>query len=332
MKLPIFHVLSFATLLLIGTDVCMAGTIVYHYDSLNRLTNAVYGVGAQERFVYDPAGNQLRREALNFLNVATISNKTISAWTISTPISLFIHEETEPNLRISVKSSNQELVSSSGFSLSGEGPNRSLRILPNAGKFGTTLITVTLSDGTVATNTAFVLTVLDNHPPLAVNDSAQHAPGAGVKIEIRKLLANDSDPENDVFNMTGLDPTSSQGGNVRFFGPFVVYDPPPGYDGPDSFQYSISDVHGFQASGIVNITVQPPTQAIPITVVSAEALPNGDYRIHFIGIPQTTYFIEASVDLINWFKIGSSTSDNQGKYFFDDPTQAAHRFYRSIFR
>jgi len=232
------------------------------------------------------------------------------------------------------RSSNRSLVPNSGLSIRADGSgNPFLSITSVSGQSGSTTITVLVDDGEIAAASTFVLTVGSNHPPLAVNDSAQHPPGNGVKIETRKLLLNDSDPDGDLFSLTGLSATSAHGGGVRLFGPFVAYTPPASYDGPDFFTYTITDSHGASAIATVSLTTQPVSLPIPITVVGLNVLPNGNRQVAFIGIPNLTYTIQASADLSTWITVGSSTSDNRGSYLFEDANTDLYptRFYRSVY-
>ena len=178
------------------------------------------------------------------------------------------------------------------------------------------------------------MTVGGNRPPLAINDSAQHPPGGGTKIERKKLLANDSDPDNDPLTLASLSATSAHGGLVRFFGPFVSYDPPPGYDGPDFFNYSILDSHGAAATASVRLISQPSGLAIPSTVVETRVLDNGHRWLAFIGLPDSHYAIEASADLVDWIEVGQATADSRGYFMFEDAEAATYpvRFYLTIFR
>jgi len=325
---------GFLALHLISVSRSFAATVSYAYDSLNRLTNAAYGSAAEERLSYDPAGNRLRRETINTLSLSDISPRTISSWAASDPVSILFGSDTGGTLSVSAKSSNPALIPSSGLIITGSGSNRLLEISPMTGATGTAVIHVIVSNGSVATTTTFIVTVIDNHPPLAINDSAQHPPGEGVKIELTKLLANDSDSDGDTFALTSLSPLSEHGGSVRRFGPFVLYDPPAGFDGVDTFIYTIADTNGLTATATVTVKGQPPARAFPITIVSAEILPNGNRDIHFIGVPNTTYQIEASTDASAWTLVGTSASDNRGRYSFEDAETQRYpvRFYRSVYR
>jgi outer membrane protein OmpA-like peptidoglycan-associated protein len=73
------------------------------------------------------------------------------------------------------------------------------------------------------------------------------------------VLANDSDPNNDVLTITAVS-TPAHGTAVISAGG-ISYTPAAGYSGADSFTYTISDGRGGSASANVAVTVNPPVIA-----------------------------------------------------------------------
>ncbi|MEZ5276882.1 MAG: Ig-like domain-containing protein [Opitutaceae bacterium] len=99
--------------------------------------------------------------------ISNITNKSISedestgatAFTISDP------ETAAGSLALSSTSSNTTLVPESGIVFGGSGGNRTVTVTPAADQFGSTTITVTVSDGNLSASDSFTLTVN------AVNDA-----------------------------------------------------------------------------------------------------------------------------------------------------------------
>lgn len=305
------------------------------HDALNRIATVLEGANATRTFQYDPSGNRTNTSVTLGFSVSSLANQQVAAnATLALPLATAGSLLTE-SAGWTIRPSNYQLVPKSGIQVLGAGTaSPSVEITPASGEVGTTRITVIASDGNVAAATSFVLIVGDNRPPLAINDSAQHPLGEGTKIESIKLLDNDSDPDHDPLILSALGTTSAHGGSVAFFGPFITYDPPSGYDGPDFFIYSISDSHGATASAAVNLKSQPVASAVPITVINTQLLENGHRLVTFIGVPNITYIIQVSADLMGWTDIGVSTANDRGVYVFDDVDASLHpvRFYRSIFR
>ena len=90
-----------------------------------------------------------------------------------------------------------------------------------------------------------------NDPPVVVNDSAIIKKDTSVIIDV---LSNDSDP--DVGDMLIVDSvTQGTNGSVSNNGSFVTYTPAIGFNGTDSFDYTISDGNGGTDTATVNVTV-----------------------------------------------------------------------------
>lgn len=118
---------------------------------------------------------------------------------------------------------------------------------------GTDSFTYTITDGNGAIDSATVsLTVSDNQPPVANDDSTTIEPGT---IGTIAVIANDSDPNGDALIIAGLGTATN--GNLAISGTDVIYTPTnPTFTGTDSFIYTISDNRGGSDSATVSITVQ----------------------------------------------------------------------------
>jgi hypothetical protein len=85
------------------------------------------------------------------------------------PLDIYIDDfETAPaELQLSAASSNPALVPNANLDLGGSGDVRTLEIEPLAGVFGSTTITLTVSDGSDSVSTTFVFSV--GRPPVALS-------------------------------------------------------------------------------------------------------------------------------------------------------------------
>ncbi len=130
---------------------------------------------------------------------------------------------------------------------------------------GSDSFTYTVSDGTDSASAVVHVTVTANAAPIAVDDTLtvqQDTPGKTVDV-----LANDSDPDGDPLTVTSwTDPT--HGSVSCTAGGDCTYTPAAGYDGTDSFTYTISDGRGGGATGTVTIDVTPtaPPNRDPVAV------------------------------------------------------------------
>ncbi len=129
---------------------------------------------------------------------------------------------------------------------------------PNAGFVGSDAFTYTLCDGNGGEDTATVTVSVNcpnnaNNNPTAVSDVANVA----CQASTINVLANDSDIDGDVISLcavgVAVNGTVSQSGNS------VIYTPNAGFQGADSFTYTICDGNGGQASATVSVSVNCQT-------------------------------------------------------------------------
>ena len=129
-----------------------------------------------------------------------------------------------------------------------------------SGAQGTAVVTVRAHDnggtanGGIDTSApqTFTITVLTgNHSPTAVDDSATATTGVDTLIAV---LANDSDPDGDALHIVSVGDASNGSATVNQDG-FVIYRSAGGFDGLDSFTYTIADSHGATSTATVFVTV-----------------------------------------------------------------------------
>ena len=111
-----------------------------------------------------------------------------------------------------------------------------------------------------------------NHPPVAADDSATTPQGTPVTISI---LGNDSDPDGDALALVSL--TQGHNGTVTNNGGNVTYSPDSGFDGIDTFTYTIGDGNGGTDTATVTVTVTvvavQTTASIRVTVDEGPTAP-----------------------------------------------------------
>jgi len=105
--------------------------------------------------------------------------------------------------------------------------------------------------GTLCCEEAFNITVTNvNDPPVAVADNATTLENIPVTIDV---LINDSDIDGDTLTVDSV--TQGINGSVMNSGSNVTYFPAPGFNGTDSFNYTVSDGHGGTDTATVNVAV-----------------------------------------------------------------------------
>ena len=138
-------------------------------------------------------------------------------------------------------------------------PDGSVAYTPGADFNGTDSFGYTISDGNGGTDTATITVEVTpvNDDPVAVDDGGfTTAEKTATTIAAASLLSNDSDADGDSLSITGVDAVSAQGGAVTLNPDgSVAYTPVGGFNGEDSFGYTVSDGNGGSARATVDVAV-----------------------------------------------------------------------------
>ena len=194
---------------------------------------------------------------------------------------------------------------------------------------GSYSVVVSNAAGTVTSSNA-TLTVPDR-PPVANPATYMRPAGQPLNILISSLAAADwSDPDGDALSLTGAI-SSTNSATVAYDGTYLHYTN--ANDVADDIGYTITDGHGGNTGGLINLLIGPP----PTNVVSSAVNNgNGTITLNFLGAPNYLYQIETAADLappVTWTPISTNMADDGGVWQFTDATtNYPQRFYRSVYR
>jgi hypothetical protein len=170
-----------------------------------------------------------------------------------------------------------------------------------------------------------------NRAPVAVNDEAATTADVPIALPIRKLVGNDTEPDGDALTFELLGGVTEQRGAVEIVGEVVVYIPDRNLVGTDSFAYRITDPYGAWAEATVIVTVRASTTP-GRTIVSVTPGPDGSVTVKLVGIPNRTYSVQWSFDLLYWTYLEKTTAGATDEIEFTDRTaDPSRRFYRIIY-
>jgi large repetitive protein len=225
------------------------------------------------------------------------------------------------DLRVTVASSVTSLVLPEKVQVAGEGTNRVVSVLPEPGATGTTVITISVSDGQEQAESSFTVTVT-NIPPVAVADVVT---GYGTSIEIptAELTANDLDEDGDPLRVVSVSPREL-GGTVQLENGIIVYRRE-AETTRDAFDYTLEDSSGAKAVGSVTLSL---SNAPAIESISATA---AGVTLRVRGAPLRQFRVQSSMNASTWTLAGQGTTDasGQGEFHENGGTEVHHRFYRT---
>jgi hypothetical protein len=143
--------------------------------------------------------------------------------------------------------------------------NGTLRYSPANDFEGEDSFTYTVSDGEL-TDTATVninVTSDPNQSPVAQDDFGTTSQDTDLVLAV---LDNDNDPdEDDTLTLSSVETATVEGGTaeIQDDGITVLYRPPSGFVGTDSFTYTVADAAGATADATVTIRVNDPSTEAP---------------------------------------------------------------------
>ena len=155
-------------------------------------------------------------------------------------------------------------------------PDGTVRYTPDPDYSGADEFDYTVDDGDGNTDSGSVAVTVSpvNDDPVANDDALvtlRNTSGNSV------VLANDTDADDDALTVTGATSPAHGSATVEPDGS-ITYDPATGYDGPDGFDYTISDGFGGTATGHVAVTVVTVNQP-PIAVDDSASVAEDDSAV-----------------------------------------------------
>jgi hypothetical protein len=140
---------------------------------------------------------------------------------------------------------------------------------------GSAHFTYTISDGMLTAKGTVTVTVGNDQPPSAVADTATTDEDTMLTVADATLLANDSDPEHHTLAISTVG--NAVHGTVSRSGSSVTFLPAANYNGPASFDYTITDgllTSTATVAVTVNAVDDPPVAVDDTASVAESALPN----------------------------------------------------------
>ena len=149
-----------------------------------------------------------------------------------------------------------------------------------------------------------------------------------LKIAISSLGWTDAD--GDALSFTTI--SSTNGATVTYDANFIYYTDPNNVG--DEIDYTISDGNGGTASSFITVLINAASTNQTVNIVNQSVDGNGFVTINFAGIPNYTYWVEATTNLVTpvWVPISTNTAGSNGQWSFTDTNAPnfTQRYYRSF--
>ena len=159
-------------------------------------------------------------------------------------------------------------------------------------------------------------------------DKLATLPNAELAVPVNKFLCNDSLEIGDVPTIELTNSTSAFGGVLILTNNTLIYRPPAGFSGVDTFTYRLLGTFGDEDFGTVNVQVGPGMDQ-GATLVSLVRESATSVMVCLMGEPNQTYDVEQSADLVTWTVIDELTADAAGSMTYNYSVEPVEkRFYR----
>ncbi len=208
----------------------------------------------------------------------------------------------------------------------GDGNSLGRQVLPATGQYRIVVFAASTDPNHIGT---YSFKLGHSRPPVPGPDFAATTRDRAVILPLAKLLANDVDPDGNPLSVTLPVTTSAEGGTLSLGASSVIYTPPAGFTGTDTFEYGSTDNIEPAVLALVTVEVRAPEE-IGFTTITIEFLSGGGAEVRLAGIPGRTYRVEWSDDLVTWTLLTTTAADAHGVIIVNDPTasEAPQRFYR----
>jgi hypothetical protein len=191
----------------------------------------------------------------------------------------------------------------------------------------TQIYTLTATDS-IGREVTATTTVTINQPPVFPGFATTTDFQSPASLSLPTVLLGTTDPEDDSFTVSAAGPASANGGSAVLLAGSILYTPPNGYSGQDTFPITITDARGSSTNGTVTVTVDydPAMEAsAPVLTV----LPDGKAQLDYQGIGGRTYMVQRSTNMAQWSFLATLVAGPTGVVtFIDNNPPAGSAFYR----
>jgi N-acetylneuraminic acid mutarotase len=203
----------------------------------------------------------------------------------------------------------------------------------NATNVGNAAATLTLTPAVLAPYVLHFGATVEALPPVVGPVTVWRATNQVLKLPDFMLLTNAVDPQASAMSLSWVSVASTNGGSVALEGRWITYEPPPGDDTPDAFNFRVRNAYGAETEGTAEVLVMVPTHGDGTLNVSDMQTIGQDVHVRFAGIPGRTYDVQVTTNMAEgiWTKVGESITIGALGYvdFVEENAPPGNRYYRT---
>jgi len=165
----------------------------------------------------------------------------------------------------------------------------------------------------ITNNNRVVLNLTVHHPPAATTMTANRTAGFNLTVSLLNVATNWSDPDGNSISLTGLNRVTANGVNLTTNGNWIFYTNGPNLN--DTFTYTITDGY-LTTTGQVLVAVAGSVSGQTSGNITLDS--NHHAVVNFAGIPNYTYAVQRSTNLVNWATIWTTNAPAGGLFQYTD--------------
>jgi len=260
--------------------------------------------------------------------ISSVADQMISRNSATPPLAFTVNDsQVSPgSLVVTATSSNPTLVPNANLLLGGSGSNRTLTVTPVANQTGYATINLAVSDGTLSSSTAFMVTVTTNSLPPILSPIANRAIIAGATLSVASQA---SDPNVPAQPLGFALPVAPAGARINPASGLITWRPLVAQSGTSN-QFTVVVTNTASLGATQNfwvgvISPQPP-------VISGPNFLAGHFNFTVNGDAGPDYTIQGSTNLAlpAWQSLSTSNTPTPPFQWTDTNAGSSQIYYRVL--
>lgn len=259
--------------------------------------------------------------------ISAIPDQLLTRNLAGQPLAFTVNDLLTPpaSLLVSATSANTSLVPNASLLLGGSGTNRTLTITPAANQTGYATITVSVSNGTLANSSAFLVTVVSNNLPPVLLPLPNRTVVGGATLAVASQASDPNTPPQTLGYALPVKPT---GAGINPASGLITWRPLIAQSG-SSNQFTVVVTNTSSLAATQNFWVGVLTPSKP--AISAATVSGTGFQFTITGDLGPDYTIQGTANLTAaWQSLATSNSPTPPFQWTDTNVLRSQFFYRIL--